>query len=129
MTPCEECRRWLRQGAPFERGSAAIAAVIALALVAWVLVPSNDSNNGGGQVTAGRSASGQGATAGPGGSVGASGPGATAASGASTASAGGGPAAGTGTASGGNAALAGSSTAPVAGGAGSTCPQGATDQG
>ena len=53
MTPFEEFRLWVRQGAPFERGAAAVAAVIALALVAWVLVPpDNDSDGGSAQTVA-----------------------------------------------------------------------------
>jgi hypothetical protein len=53
MTPFEEFRLWLRQGAGAERAIAAIAAVLALALVAWVIVPAgNSTKNGREQVAA-----------------------------------------------------------------------------
>jgi hypothetical protein len=52
MTPFEEFRLWLRQGAPFERATAAVAGLIALAMIVWVLVPSSDST-GTGQMAAG----------------------------------------------------------------------------
>src|SRR5437867_3203268 len=53
MTPFEEFKLWLRQGAAFERVFAGIAAVIALGLISWVLVPTSESNNGGAPVAAG----------------------------------------------------------------------------
>src|SRR5205823_4394014 len=46
MTPFEEFRLWLRQGAPFERAGAAIAVLIVLVLVVWVAVPTHDSSSG-----------------------------------------------------------------------------------
>src|SRR2546426_7777266 len=44
MTPFEEFKLWLRQGAAFERVFAGIAAVIVLGLISWVLVPTSESN-------------------------------------------------------------------------------------
>jgi hypothetical protein len=54
MTPFEEFKIWFRQGAAWERGTAAIAAVIVLALAAWVLVPADadDTSGGGGDAVA-----------------------------------------------------------------------------
>src|SRR3954470_5376920 len=53
MTPFEEFKIWLRQGAAFERVFAGIAAVIALGLISWVLVPTSESNDGGAPIAAG----------------------------------------------------------------------------
>lgn len=39
MTPFEEFRLWLRQGAPGERAAAGVAALLAAVLVVWVLLP------------------------------------------------------------------------------------------
>ena len=121
MTPFEEFRLWLRQGAAFERAFAAVAVVIAVGLVGWVLVPSNDSTGGGGQVAAGAgSQSAQGATAGPGGQASASGPGATVAGPAGATTPG---------AAGGNAGATAQASGQVAGSTGGACDNPTTDQG
>ena len=52
MTPFEEFRLWVRQGAPFERTAAAVAAIVALALVAWVLVPPGRDSDGAAETVA-----------------------------------------------------------------------------
>src|SRR3954462_13993486 len=53
MTPFEEFKIWLRQGAAFERVFAGIAAGIVLGLISWVLVPTSESNDGGAPIAAG----------------------------------------------------------------------------
>jgi hypothetical protein len=74
MTPFEEFRLWLRQGRPIERGLAAIAGLLVLALVAWALVPSGNSPSGGNLSVGGTgSQSGTGPVAAPGGGGGSAG--------------------------------------------------------
>ena len=137
MTPFRQFRLWLRRASVAEQASAAVGAVLVVAVAAWLLVPPTAPNGSSG-VAAGAIGAAAGSPAGGrgGGSAGSATPGegsSLASPGAAPAGGGalGSPTGGTGT---GSSAAAGSPTgaggpaAPGAGGAGCVSPPG-TDQG
>src|SRR3954467_1190206 len=135
MTPFEEFKLWLRQGAAFERVFAGIAAVIVLGLISWVLVPTSESNGGGAPIAAGPATQSTattlaGAAPGDGSRPAAGGPGASGAAGRDaggpvTSGASGSTAVAPGGGAGGTVRAAGQS----GGASASACPEGSTDQG
>ena len=117
MTPFEEFRIWLRGGARSERISAAIAAIVALALVIWIAVPTGKAGSSS-QLAVGTSGSGTNSGSSAGGSVGGSAAGGSLTPGTSGASGSNGSTPG----SGGGSVSSGSSGSGVALGSGSGGP-------
>src|SRR4051812_43785133 len=122
MTPFEEFKIWLRQGAAFERVFAGIAAVIVLGLISWVLVPTSESNGGGAPIAAGPATQSTATTLAGAAPVDGSAP---AAGGPVTSGASGSTAVAPGGGAGGTVRAAGQS----GGASASACPEGSTDQG
>ena len=119
MTPFQEFRLWTRRASTGERTTAAVGAVVMLALLAWLMVPvdSSDDDAFEGAVTAG-SGDGRAAPTGSGDASGAAQPGASGGAEATASGAGdGGTASGAGSLAGGAATAAGGSSSGSGGGA------------